>query len=94
MSFLLSFSYNLLLQKEGVWGGVCVGVFLGVCFQKTVFLTLNCIRYSDLPLVHNETLLKKTTFPMEFYNYFYTMYTYTNHIQIPAKKNEKKFGRF
>ena len=30
--------------------------------------------------------LKETTFPPDFKKYFYTMYMYTNHNYIPAKK--------
>ena len=36
-----------------------------------------------------EQPLKKTTFPQEFYNYFYTNYTYTNHNQIPTTKKKR-----
>ena len=42
-------------------------------------LTLNCIRYSDLPLVHKgggfhgTPLLQKTSFPPEFSNHFLTI---------------------
>ena len=53
-------------------------------------LTLNCIRYPALPLVHNGgfhgTPPEKTTFPPEFCNYLYTIYMYTNHNHISGKK--------
>ena len=44
-------------------------------------LTLNCIRYPDHPLVHKGIPWnppKKTTFPPEFLNHFYTICIYTN----------------
>ena len=53
-------------------------------------LTLNCIRYPALPLVHNGgfhgTPPEKTTFPPELFNYLYTICIYTNHNHIPGKK--------
>ena len=56
-----------------------------------VTLTLNCIRYPALPLVHNGggfhgTPPEKTTFPPEFLNYLYTICIYTNHNHISGKK--------
>ena len=52
-------------------------------------ITINCIRYLDLPLVHkgawNST--KKTIFPADFF--FLHHIIYTNHNHIPAKKNNK-----
>ena len=55
-------------------------------------LTLNCIRYPALPLVHNGgfhgTPPEKTTFPPEFFSYLYTICIYTsrNHNHISGKK--------
>ena len=53
-------------------------------------LTLNCIRYPALPLVHNGgfhgTPPEKTTFPPEFVNYLYTICIYTNHNHISVSK--------
>ena len=55
-------------------------------------LTLNCIRYPALPLVHKGGSMeppKKTTFPPEFFNYLYPMYIYTNRNHISGEKNKR-----
>ena len=58
----------------------------------SLILTLNCIRYPALPLVHNIYYLGggvpwlQTTFPPEFFNYLYTICIYTNHNHISGKK--------
>ena len=61
-------------------------------------LTLNCIRYPALPLVHKggsmEPPLKKTTFPLEFLNYLYTIYIYTLITTIFQKKKNKIYVPF
>ena len=54
--------------------------------RQITSLTLNCIRYPALPLVH-----KKTTFPPEFGNYLYTIYIYT---LITTKFQGKKYEIF
>ena len=54
-------------------------------------LTLNCIRYLDLPLLHKGGSVeppKKTTFTPELFNYFYTICLYTNHNHISGKRNK------
>ena len=59
-------------------------------FMTFCQVTLNCIRYPALPLVHNGgfhgTPPEKTTFPPEFLNYLYTISIYTNHNHISGKK--------
>ena len=55
------------------------------------FLTLNCVRYPALPIVHkgfHETSLKKATFQLQLEcHYFYTAYNiYIKYNHIPVKK--------
>ena len=53
------------------------------CCKNT--LTLKWPRYFHFPWCPRPTP-KKITFPPDCFNYFYTMYMYTNHNHIPAKK--------
>ena len=55
-------------------------------------LTVNCIRYRALPLVHNGGF--HVTFPPDFLNYLYTICIYTNHNHISGKKKYKIFVPF
>ena len=53
--------------------GRSVGIFDSIDLLTSITLTLNCIRYSALPLVHKEgggsmESPKKTTFPPKFFN--------------------------
>ena len=56
--------------------------------MKACDLTLNCMTYPALPLVHEGDLTKKTIFPPVFFDYFYTIYTLIT--TIFQKKKKKK----
>ena len=59
-------------------------------------LTLNCIGYSNLPLVHKGGGFHGTPPPLRKplshrnFIFFHTIYTYTNYNHIPAKKKRLK----
>ena len=79
------FHQTLVSQQKWV-KSVNLDVPTTACFYPAK--TLNCIRYPALLLVHKGVPwypLKKTTFLPDFFNYFYTMYTYINHHHISAK---------
>ena len=63
-------------------------------------LALNCIRYPTFPLVHKGVhgTPEKTTFPLEYFDYLYTIYIYiyiyTLITTIFQEKNIKYMNRF
>ena len=63
---------------------------IGGDVHMSKFINTNCIRYPALLLVHNGggsmEPPRKTTFPLEFLNYLYTICIYTNHNHISGKK--------